>query len=269
MKKVKFIVAAILVVAVGAGIFWACQKEVTTENSSVTKESNKILKDNNNNPFDYVGINHNQYLDYLLTNINFQTISKENLFEYGKTYRPLNLTWNQFSEIEQNQIEHMYEDGINLSIFQEICTTFCNQATIDTIAILDVYLLANFMDSINDDTTISIASYYNGIVYYEGLLCDRFYQINPSPTTVEYEFFKVVLSYCAVAKHSANYFIDVASTTDPASFLYPYKFQVGFYTLDNSYTDAYALADVYRFTGDFNFAAGVAESRSGLSGRIN
>ena len=44
MKKVKFILAALMVVAVGIGIFWACQKEETTENSSVTTTSNKIQK---------------------------------------------------------------------------------------------------------------------------------------------------------------------------------------------------------------------------------
>ncbi|MDD4210462.1 MAG: hypothetical protein PHI52_09020 [Bacteroidales bacterium] len=44
MKKFKYIIATLFVVAVGAGIFWACEKEETIANSSVTKESNKIQK---------------------------------------------------------------------------------------------------------------------------------------------------------------------------------------------------------------------------------
>jgi flagellar basal body-associated protein FliL len=46
MKKFKYIVATLFVVAIGAGIFWACQKEETTENSSITTTSNKIQKEN-------------------------------------------------------------------------------------------------------------------------------------------------------------------------------------------------------------------------------
>ncbi|MBP7101927.1 MAG: hypothetical protein PHC83_06270 [Bacteroidales bacterium] len=45
MKKVKIIVAAILVVAVGAGIFWACKKEF--ENNKIENKI-KLHKSNGN-----------------------------------------------------------------------------------------------------------------------------------------------------------------------------------------------------------------------------
>jgi hypothetical protein len=44
MKKFRYIIATVFVVAIGAGIFWACEKEEATSNTSVTKESNKIQK---------------------------------------------------------------------------------------------------------------------------------------------------------------------------------------------------------------------------------
>ena len=45
MKKFRYIIATLFVVAISAGMFCACEKEETTENSSVSSTSNKIQKD--------------------------------------------------------------------------------------------------------------------------------------------------------------------------------------------------------------------------------
>jgi len=48
MKKFKYIIATLFVVAVGAGIFWACQKENenSIENQSVENKTQKTFNDN-------------------------------------------------------------------------------------------------------------------------------------------------------------------------------------------------------------------------------
>jgi hypothetical protein len=59
MKKFRLIIVALFVMAVGAGIFWACQKEDPTTNTSVTTKSKKIIHKNADNAYFFYETNPN------------------------------------------------------------------------------------------------------------------------------------------------------------------------------------------------------------------
>ena len=81
MKKFRYIIATLFVVAIGAGIFFACQKDAVNSNSSVSTESNKIQKDNPIvNPFDFAGIVHNACMDTILYHPDVLTMSDSERF---------------------------------------------------------------------------------------------------------------------------------------------------------------------------------------------
>ncbi|MBP7101608.1 MAG: hypothetical protein KBA86_00005 [Bacteroidales bacterium] len=65
MKKVKIIVAAIFIVAVGASIFWACEKE--SDNLKNNNNINTQKYFDSGNPENY-GIIHNEIANYIIQN---------------------------------------------------------------------------------------------------------------------------------------------------------------------------------------------------------
>jgi hypothetical protein len=125
-------VIAILAVTmmVGGIIFYACQKENNVLNSDKTELIKQTKVEANINPFDYVGVWHNQYLDYMQTYPEFDNLTnKEDFFNYGTTFFSTissEMSADYFSYSQYLAIEEgidslmMYENGTDVA--NAICT---------------------------------------------------------------------------------------------------------------------------------------------------
>jgi len=110
MKKTTLILASLLIL--GAIFFYSCKKDESISNKTNNTSKPIRLKSDSKNPFDFVGINHNAYLDYFAEHYDVNKITDANIYDANVHFlTKYSLSFDEF----QKQLLSNQSISINLS----------------------------------------------------------------------------------------------------------------------------------------------------------
>ncbi|MEI6695178.1 MAG: hypothetical protein WCO13_03830 [Bacteroidota bacterium] len=199
MKKISLIIASLLIFS--SFIFYSCKKEdkLNNTNGSVNVSKPNNPKRSTENPFDFVGVEHNQYLDYLSANCNVNAITKIDIYNANKGFfSDYSLTYDQFEQQllkNQDQILKLSNGEDNNLVnndYNDELTKLCLTQFNDLIGSL-----------VKNDELVSPDFFSLQIEKIEQSVIEQGLYSLPDTDTINNH--ARVLCFLSIAKHSYNY----------------------------------------------------------------
>ena len=220
MKKVKFIVAALFIVAVGAGIFWACEKSENKTNvytlkslnfgdssTSYTGETFNFIEDYEN-PYNSLGEKHNQLVAEIFQNwdsiLNISSDTIVALFAYAVPR----------SE-ELYNVSIFEEFGITKSVLvNQIIDAFLPYADVSHMDMVEDYFIQHYTTDVSYFLSdINLLTYGNEVLTSNNVPDIQLIEQKVANSNYNQNLKNDCLLFCAVYKYSLLNLIGM--TADP------------------------------------------------------
>lgn len=216
MKNIKLISVLFI-----SSIIISCEKDSEMINSNLTKSEknnrNLVSDKSESDPFEVYGTSHNNFLDFVALEENFDALSHEEIYIVGQQFSDENFTydvsqsWSGFaSSVEFTQNLITYGAGISDTLIMHSLISSSEAVLVDS-------LVNIFESAVNHgtQTVISTSEFINRIESLEDFI-DENYTIVYDESSRNGNFPAMILSMCSVAKSSYAYWMEVAINSNHA-----------------------------------------------------
>ncbi|HXS37726.1 MAG TPA: hypothetical protein VN721_13565 [Flavipsychrobacter sp.] len=199
----------------------SCNKEKTSYNKTTTTPNMKKQVIVNGFNFDQFGISHNNYLDYVQQDPNFQTATSQQLFNYGATYNDTYFgSWASSGETYSYlQGAVTYSTGLVTDIIngQNVSPQLITDSLADSISAPYWDTLASiFHDALDtpDHGFYTPEEFIQKIQNLENQITSNL-TVSIDPATMTGNDGAELLGACSIAKYSYSYWYNIATNPNP------------------------------------------------------